>query len=75
MGFRPFLAGRYQGVQCVGAEKVRRVQAACLPTAFGRVFAYGDTAEDHDLLALADEAYYRWERMVPLEQGGGWLKR
>ena len=62
--------GRYQGAQCVRAEKVRRVQAAFPPDMFGKVFAYGDTPEDHDLLAIADEAYYRGARFA-LSRGAG----
>jgi len=52
--------GFYLGRQCVRAEKVRRVQALHSMQQFGKVFAYGDTPEDYDLLAFADEAYYRW---------------
>ena len=62
--------GRYRGAQCVRAEKARRVQAAYPPERFGKVFAYGDTPEDHDLLAMAHEAYYRWQPLVPAAQGG-----
>ncbi|MFC0682927.1 HAD family hydrolase [Lysobacter korlensis] len=62
--------GRYQGAQCVRAEKVRRVQVAFPTDTYRRVFAYGDTPEDHDLLAMAHEAYYRWQPMAPTAQGG-----
>lgn len=62
--------GRYQGAQCVRAEKVRRVHAALNAGSYRRVFAYGDTPEDHDLLAMAHEAYYRWKPMAPAVQGG-----
>lgn len=55
--------GRYRGRQCVGEEKARRVRE-CFPLAqFSRVFAYGDTPEDRELLALADEPYYRWQAL------------
>lgn len=55
------LTGRYHGAQCVRAEKVRRVRAAYPTGAYSRVYAYGDSPEDLDLLAMADEAYYRWQ--------------
>jgi HAD superfamily hydrolase (TIGR01490 family) len=53
--------GFYEGRQCVRAEKVRRVEEIYPAHQFGKVFAYGDTPEDHELLAMAHEAYYRWE--------------
>jgi phosphatidylglycerophosphatase C len=62
--------GRYHGAQCVRGEKVRRVRAAFPPERFGKVFAYGDTPEDHDLLAIAHEAYYRWQQVAPAAQSG-----
>ncbi|NZA26238.1 HAD family hydrolase [Luteimonas sp. SJ-92] len=57
--------GRYRGRQCVGVEKMRRVQAAYPASEYGRIFAYGDTSEDRELLAMAHEAYYRWQPMAP----------
>jgi len=60
---RGVLTGRYRGAQCVGEEKARRVREAYDLSRFARVYAYGDTREDLDLLALADERYYRWERL------------
>ena len=62
--------GFYEGRQCVNAEKVRRVQELHPFDQFGKVFAYGDTPEDHELLALAHEAYYRWEPWALASQGG-----
>ena len=55
------LTGRYFGRQCVKSEKARLVQEQFPPDDFSRVFAYGDTPEDRELLALAHEAYYRWK--------------
>lgn len=54
------LTGRYRGRQCVRAEKARLVRARYPLADFGRVFAYGDTPEDRELLALAHERWYRW---------------
>lgn len=54
------LTGRYQGAQCVLEEKARRVRERYVLADYGRIYAYGDTAEDLPLLALAHERYYRW---------------
>ena len=55
------LTGRYDGPQCVRAEKARRVRERYDLSAFAHVHAYGDTPEDHDLLALAHSRTYRWQ--------------
>lgn len=53
------LTGRYAGAQCVGAEKARRVREQYVLSSFDAVHAYGDTPEDTELLALADESWFR----------------
>lgn len=58
------LTGRYLGKQCVRAEKARRIVQDFPPTGFGNVFAYGDTPEDREMLALAHVATYRWQPMA-----------
>lgn len=58
------LTGRYRGAQCVGAEKARRVRAAFVLADYAAVHAYGDTAEDDALLALADHRTYRGRPQV-----------
>lgn len=55
------MTGRYAGPQCVRAEKARRVAEHYDLSGYARVYAYGDTPEDHDLLALAHHRYYRWQ--------------
>ncbi len=55
------LTGRYEGAQCVGAEKARRVRAHYDLGRFAAVHAYGDTPEDRELLALAAHRHYRGE--------------
>ncbi len=57
------LTGRYLGHQCVRGEKARLVQERFPLARYPRIFAYGDTPEDHGLLALAHEPYYRWRPM------------
>jgi phosphatidylglycerophosphatase C len=57
------LTGRYDGLQCVGAEKSRRVREACELHRFPVVYAYGDTHEDLDMLGMASKKFYRWQEM------------
>jgi phosphatidylglycerophosphatase C len=53
------LTGGYEGAQCVRGEKARRVKQAYDLSQFEHVHAYGDTPEDHELLALAHTRIYR----------------
>jgi HAD superfamily hydrolase (TIGR01490 family) len=53
------LTGRYQGAQCVGEEKARRVRERHDLAAYAACYAYGDTHEDTAMLALAQRRYYR----------------
>lgn len=58
------LTGRYRGAQCVAEEKRRRVQAAYELSAYDVVYAYGDTHEDRELLAMAHRRYYQWREVA-----------
>ena len=53
------LTGDLAGPNCRGAEKVERLRALLDPAAYHPVYAYGDTAGDTEMLALADHATYR----------------
>jgi HAD superfamily hydrolase (TIGR01490 family) len=53
------MTGRYAGAQCVGADKARRVRERFDLSKYPVVYAYGDTHEDRDLLALAHRRWYR----------------
>ena len=53
------MTGRFEGAQCVGAEKARRVRERYDLSRYRVVYAYGDTHEDRDLLALAHRRWYR----------------
>lgn len=64
------LTGRYLGRQCVRDEKARLVEARFPPARFNRIYAYGDTPEDRELLALAHEPYYRWQPASAALQAG-----
>lgn len=59
------MTGRYLGPQCVNDEKVARVRAVVAEAIHGRIHAYGDTKEDHAMLAMADVA---WLRGVPVDR-------
>lgn len=52
-------SGRYQGLNCHGVEKVRRIREFFDLESFEKVYAYGDTSGDRPMLALATEAFYK----------------
>lgn len=54
------LTGRYAGPDCAGPEKARRVKRSLRLERYSKIYAYGDTSEDDELLALADESYRDW---------------
>lgn len=56
--------GRYRGGDCTGPEKARRVRERCELGAYEQVFAYGDTPEDRELLALAQRRFFRWQELA-----------
>lgn len=55
------LTGRYLGSDCTGNEKARRVREHYDLDRYPIVYAYGDTPEDEELLALAHRRYMRWQ--------------
>lgn len=57
------LTGRYCGGDCSGQAKAERVKAMVDLTQYNTVYAYGDTKEDDELLALADEKYFQWRKV------------
>jgi phosphatidylglycerophosphatase C len=52
------LTGAFETPNCRGAEKVRRLEA-CFGPGLRLAAAYGDTAGDHEMLAIADISGYR----------------
>ena len=50
--------GKLQGANCHGPEKVARVQAL-FPQRPGKIYAYGDSSGDRELLAWADDGQYK----------------
>jgi len=57
------LTGKYRGGDCVGREKARRIVSRYDLSSFEIVFAYGDTTEDADMLALAHRRFFRWQEI------------
>lgn len=53
------LTGRFDGPNCNGEEKVRRVRAAYELGTYRRIWAYGNSSGDRPMLALAHEPAYR----------------
>lgn len=53
------VTGRYDGANCYGAEKERRLCGLLGACENFEIYAYGDSRGDRQLLALADHAYYR----------------
>ncbi|MCB9229850.1 MAG: HAD family hydrolase [Deltaproteobacteria bacterium] len=54
-----FLTGRYISRDCSGKEKVRRIKEKLNLNDFHKIYAYGDSSEDSEMLSLADEAFYQ----------------
>lgn len=57
------LTGRYAGGECSGAAKVRRIRERYDLDRYPVIYAYGDTDEDREMLGLAHEKYYRWQKL------------
>lgn len=54
------LTGRYIAGDCSGAEKTRRILEQYPLYQYSVVYAYGDTAEDPEMLNVAHRKFYRW---------------
>jgi HAD superfamily hydrolase (TIGR01490 family) len=57
------LTGRILGKNCYGPEKVRRIQERYNLADFSRIYAYGDSPGDEEMLALADCAWVSGKRI------------
>jgi len=51
--------GRFKTKNCYGSDKVDRVKGQYRLEEFSYIYAYGDSSGDRELLALADEDYYK----------------
>ncbi len=54
------ITGRFATKNCKGIEKVTRIMQVVNKKDFDRIFAYGDSDGDKEMLELADEKYVRW---------------
>nr|WP_086938927.1 HAD-IB family hydrolase [Thaumasiovibrio occultus] len=52
--------GRYRDGDCSSEDKPRLIRTQFDLSQFDKIYAYGDTREDHAMLNLADEAYLNW---------------
>ncbi len=52
------LTGRFDGRECSGPEKVRRIRSFLNLEDYAKVYAYGDSPSDKPMLALAHESFY-----------------
>lgn len=53
------LTGNYLGGDCSSLEKAIQVKKRYPLEEYDNIYAYGDTPEDNELLALADRRFYR----------------
>jgi phosphatidylglycerophosphatase C len=63
------ITGRYRRGDCSGALKAALVRETFDLNSFETVYAYGDTPEDREMLALADRKYYRWKEIGGPQEG------
>lgn len=57
------MTGSYRRGDCSGPTKAVRVRERFDLGRFETVYAYGDTAEDREMLALAHRRFYRWKQL------------
>lgn len=57
------LTGLIQGKNCYGKEKVIRIRERFDLEQFDRIYAYGDSKADLEMLNLADEKQMKWKKM------------
>jgi phosphatidylglycerophosphatase C len=62
--------GRYLGGDCCGVEKMRRIKERYDLIRYPKIYAYGDTEEDREMLELAHERYFRWKAVVSKGSAG-----
>lgn len=54
------VTGRYRHSDCCGPIKAQRIKATLDLNRYDTVYAYGDSREDRQMLALADRKFFRW---------------
>ncbi len=58
------LTGRYQGRQCFGTEKARRIKEHYDLNIYPLIYAYGDSKDDLEMMELAHKKFYQWQEMA-----------
>lgn len=53
------ITGRFQGLNCYGEEKVRRIRESFDLASYQEVYCYGDTEGDKPMLALGHFRFYK----------------
>ncbi len=53
------ISGKYLGKNCYGIEKVNRIKELYDLSKYDKIYAYGDSKGDKEMLALADERFYK----------------
>jgi phosphatidylglycerophosphatase C len=53
------ITGRISGFNCHGREKENRIRSLIALDQYENIFAYGDSSGDKELLALANNAFYK----------------
>lgn len=56
------ITGRFNGLNCHGPEKARRIQQNYSLAAFETIYAYGDSSGDKEMLELAQVRFYNWKQ-------------
>ena len=57
------LTGRMKGANCRGAEKTRRIAEVVDLNDYDKIYAYGNSSGDREMLLLADEKVYNWDHV------------
>ena len=57
------LTDHYLDGDCTGRKKVERIRALIKLDEFEHIYAYDDTAEDIEMLDLADSKFFNWEKV------------
>lgn len=53
------LTGRFNGINCYGPEKVRRIRQVIRLDEYDRIYGYGDSGGDLPMLDLASDAFFK----------------
>ncbi|MDR2136844.1 MAG: HAD-IB family hydrolase [Synergistaceae bacterium] len=57
------LTGRLSGKNCRGPEKVNRIRKILDLERYDKIYAYGNSGGDLEMLDLADEKVYKWDHV------------